>query len=149
MFENIKLDAKMIAAGAVVVIILVVVGIIWWQHHEVKTLTNENVAASSTIAAQAAAGSEAHALIGNQQATNAVTDAGNAAIIAAPQKNADQQATVQAHTDQTVATIKQQYSTLPQTDANAQAQDKAIAQAQIDGLWTTFCNVEAQAASCK
>lgn len=140
MFADIKLDAKLIGAGIVVAIILVVCGVIWYQHSEVKSLNTQAGAASATIAAQAAAGSEAHATIQNQQASAQVTDAGNQAIIAAPAANQAQQDAVQAKTDTTIAAVKQQYSTLPQSDANAKAEDVAIATAQINGLWDTYCN---------
>lgn len=149
MFADIKLDAKLIGAGIFVAIVLVVIGVIWWQHHQVASLTTAVATDKSTIAAQAQAGSEAHADIQNQQATNTVTDAGNQAIISAPAKNDAQQAQVQQTTNTQVATIKQQYSTQPQSDANAKAEDQAIATAQITGLWKTYCNVETTAAECQ
>jgi hypothetical protein len=145
MFENIKLDAKLIGAGIFVTLCLIVAGVLWYQHREVKNLNNAVIASSSTIAAQAAAASEASAVIANQQKSAVITDQGNAAIIAAPAQNQAKQDAIQAKTDSTIAQIQQQYSVQPKTDANAKAEDEAIASAQIDGLWKTYCAMSGDA----
>jgi hypothetical protein len=139
MFENIKLDAKLIGAGIFVALCLVVIGVIWFQHREVKNLNVQAGAASSTIAAQAAAASEASSVIVNQQKSNAITDAGNQAIIAAPAQNQAKQDAIQSKTDSAIAQIQTQYNSQPKTDANAKAEDLAIATAQVDGMWQTYC----------
>lgn len=145
---TITAEVKMAIVGAIVVIALIAGGVIWYQHKEVGKLNQANGAASAVIGEQKAAASEAHTTITNQQQSAQATDAGNIAIQQAPVKNEQQQAQVQQQTDTTISTINQQYSQLPKTDANAAAQDKAIAQAQIDGLWKTYCNVEPQSAQC-
>lgn len=145
---TLPLNLKLIAAGIVVALVAIAAGVIWYQHREVGNLNKKNGADQVVIADQQQAGSEAHATINNQQASAQATDAGNIAIQQAPVKNEQQQAQVQQQTDTTVSNIQQQYSTLPKTDQNAVAEDHAIAQAQIDGLWKTYCNVEPQAAQC-
>jgi len=139
MFENIKLDARLIGAGIFVTICLVVIGVIWFQHREVKKLNVQAGAASATIAAQVAAASEASSVIVNQQKSAAITDAGNQAIIAAPVQNQAKQDAIQSKTDTAVNQIQQQYNTQPKTDTNTKAEDVAIATVQIDGLWQTYC----------
>jgi len=141
-------NLKLIVAGILVAIAAIAAGVIWYQHREVGSLNKQNGADKVVIADQQQAASEAHTTINNQQQSAQVTDAGNVAIQQAPVKNEQQQATVQQQTDTTISTIKQQYNTLPKTDQNAVAEDQAIAQAQIDGLWKTYCNVEPQAAQC-
>lgn len=139
MFEDIKLDAKLIGAGIFVTVCLIVAGVLWYQHREVKNLNNAVVAASSTIAAQAAAASEASTVIANQEKSAQITDAGNQAIMAAPAQNQAKQDAIQSKTDTTIAQIQQQYITQPKTDTNAKAEDIAIATAQADGMWQTYC----------
>lgn len=145
---TITAEVKMAIAAVIAVIALIAGGVIWYQHKEVGKLNQQTGADKVVIADQQQAGSEAHATINNQQASAQATDAGNVAIQQAPVKNEQQQAQVQQQTDTTVKNIQQQYNTLPKTDQNAAAEDHAIAQAQIDGLWKTFCNVEPQSAQC-
>jgi FtsZ-interacting cell division protein ZipA len=140
MFPDVKMDAKLIGFGIVAAIILVVAGVLWYQHHEVKNLTQQNAADKTTIAAQGAAASEAATTIKNTGAISGFTDQGAQAIEKKTDNNAAQQAQVAQQTDATVAAIKQKYNQQPKTPQAAVAEDKEVAQAQIDGLWQTFCN---------
>jgi FtsZ-interacting cell division protein ZipA len=139
MFENIKVDAKLIGAGIVVAIILVVVGVLLWQHHEVKDLTQQTGADKNVIAQQDAAASNAAVTIKNQQATAVNTDQTTAAIAASDVAVQAKQEQVENTTQQQIAVVNQQYQSQPATPATSAARMTAISQIQIDSLWDTYC----------
>lgn len=148
MFEDLKLDAKLIGAGIFLAVVLIVVGVMYFQHRTIDNLKKGDVVKDTTIKLQQGAASDAAATINNQQAIDKNTDQGNQAINQSKDTNAAKQAAVEQKTAGAVAEVKKKYAAQPKTPENVTAEDKEVARAQINGLWETYCNTTDRVEDC-
>lgn len=145
---------KLAIGGAILAVIAIVAAVLYFQHKDIGTLNQNIGAASSVIAEQSSAASNAAVTIQNQQQTAAITDAATTNTASAVQANTSTQTGVEQNTDKQIDVINQQYvppappaniapqvqAAVTQAQAAQAAKATAISKVQIDSLWTTFCN---------
>lgn len=157
MFDQIKLEI-----GAVIgIIILCVAGyFIWKYNHAINEAATEKTANAQLVKSNAIDDK----VIATQKKSDAITDATSVAVTEGTIKTQNNTAAITADVNAKLAAIKQKYNDQVKTQVKkpssstntiptivqdpAIAEDKAIAQTLINGLWKMYCSGVPDASTC-